>query len=88
MIVQGVDHDHGVVPVPERGHDHVVDQGHGIGHVGRPLVVVAKCRALQLSAWVSRAPSKATARADFVESSDVIVGVIVIVIVIVDVSGP
>jgi hypothetical protein len=32
LIVHGVDHDHGVVPVHERGHHHGVDHDHDHGH--------------------------------------------------------
>jgi hypothetical protein len=30
--VHGVDHGHGIVPVPERGHDHGRDHVHGHDH--------------------------------------------------------
>jgi nickel/cobalt exporter len=32
VLVHGVDHGHGIVPVHERGHDHGRDHGHGHGH--------------------------------------------------------
>jgi hypothetical protein len=31
VLVHGVDHGHGIVPVHERGHDHGRDHGHGDG---------------------------------------------------------
>jgi hypothetical protein len=47
--VHGVDHGHGIVPVPERGHDHGRDHGHGHDHgnfTSQVLIIRSK-----VSAW-------------------------------------